>query len=144
MSEILIRPVEKSDLPFIYNSWLKSYKISLINRYMDDTQYFAYHHDVFEYILNKSTCKCMIAASPSDPQQILGYIVAEHWSAVVLMHWVYVKEAARNVGVARQLEQSVSVEGKPSAYTFFSRYNDKLSRERKYRYFPFYIAISEP
>ena len=143
ISEVTLRPFEKEDLPFIFNSWLKSFKTSLLNRYIDDSRYFKYHHDVFESILNRPTCVCLVAVSVKDPKQIFGYIVTESRPSVVLLHWVYVKDAKRNQGIAKLLEAGVTVAGVPSAYTMFNKYNDKLNRERKYHYFPYYIAISE-
>lgn len=95
-----IRDVTADDVPFIMSTWLKGLKFGnswfkLIN----DKIFFQVYHAFLQNLLIKPDTTIKIACLKSDPDVILGYAVytGDH------LHWVHVKKAWRNIGIARDL-----------------------------------------
>lgn len=88
------------DIPFILSTWLNGLKFgnSWFNL-IDKKIYFSVYHKVIEKILSKQGVIIKVACLKDAPDVILGYSVSEYNR----LHWVYVKKAWRNVGVAKTL-----------------------------------------
>ena len=91
-----LRPIIEDDLPFLYNSWLKSYRLSHFAEKVTNTIYFQDHHKLVERILQNS--KVLMACNPSDPSQLYGYVVASSVDDIIVVHFLYVKHTFRNMG----------------------------------------------
>lgn len=100
-AEIYIRDPHEADLPFIFNSWLRSFRNSSFCRYVDNTIYFTEHHKLVEKILKRSTVK--IACSPQNPEDVYGYICHENIDGFFVLHYAYTKQSFRNLGIFRAL-----------------------------------------
>ena len=100
-SPIRLRPSVEEDLPFIYNSWLKSYRFSHFGEKITNTIYFTDHHKVLENLIKQS--KVIVACNPEDPSQVYGYIVGGAREGVFLLHFLYVKHTFRNMGIGKTL-----------------------------------------
>lgn len=96
----MIRESVESDRPFILATWLKGLKFgSIWYKLIDDKIYYRVYHAVIETLLNKPGVVVKVACLKEDPQVILGYGVFENNK----IHWVQVKKAWRNIGIARSL-----------------------------------------
>lgn len=98
---IRVREAVADDAPFIFNSWLKSYKHSYFGKSMQNEVFFSEQHKVIEYLLKK--CKVYVASSEKDPTDIYGYICAEQVDGVFVLHYVYVKHTYRMLGIGTLL-----------------------------------------
>lgn len=97
---VAIRAAVKGDHPFIYSAWLQSLwagneLFKLIKRDL----YFKKYHDVVEALISLPDATVLIACLVEDPDIILGFS-ARHMDR---LHYVFVKEDWRNIGLARDL-----------------------------------------
>lgn len=66
--------------------------------------FFKNYNRVINHLLIKENVKVTLCCLKEDPDVILGYIVYETSpSNELILHWMYVKEAWRNLGIARGL-----------------------------------------
>lgn len=93
-----MRGGEPSDLPLVFNSWLKSYRKSDYARDTRTTAYFAAHAEVIRRILARG--EIVIACDADDVSHVYGYLVAE---APNVCHFVYVKYPYRAMGIGTRL-----------------------------------------
>jgi GNAT superfamily N-acetyltransferase len=98
---IAFRHTHAEDIPFIFNSWLQSYRHSIHVKNIANTVYFGEHHKVLERIMKRS--EAIIACDPTDQTQIFGYIVYEIITGVLVVHYAYVKLPYRKLGIMKQL-----------------------------------------
>lgn len=98
------RPAQESDYPLIYATWLRSlYYGSPHYKQMDRKDFFDSYKQVIALRLN--TSKVTVCCLTEDPDVVLGYSV----KADDVLHWVYVKRAWRQLGIAKQLIGDYSV-----------------------------------
>ncbi len=113
---IRLRPGTEADAPFIFNSWLKCNRHSRFALQMQNEVYFTQHHKLIEGLLRH--CSVVIACNPNDIAQIYGYAVGEKIDGHSVIHFIYVKESYRKLGIALTLLQSVGYElGLPYFFT---------------------------
>lgn len=94
-----IRSVSSKDIPFIYSSWLKSYKFGSDSmKNMRSSVFFENYREILDIILTKS--EILIACLKEDEDVILGYICYE---PTAIVHYCFIKEAFRNLGIASDL-----------------------------------------
>ena len=94
-----------SDTAFILATWLRGLRFgNSWYKLIDSQVYFAVYHAVLESILSQEKTVIKIACLQDDPEVILGF------SAYTgnRLHWVYVKQAWRNLGIARKLVPSTT------------------------------------
>lgn len=115
---IAMRGYLPEDENFIYKTWLDGLKYgNSPNKLDQDTDesnehWFKYAFEEIEYktfcekyrkiinhILSKSGVSVKLACLKEDPGVIVGYSVADR----DILHWVYVKVAWRNIGIASDL-----------------------------------------
>lgn len=95
---ISFREFYAADEPFIYASWMKGLRYgSPLYKMIDHEIYFKTYARIIKILLSKS--KVLIAALKQDPNVILGYSVFEDKK----LHWVFVKEDWRGIGLAKDL-----------------------------------------
>lgn len=94
------REATQADIPFIFSSWLNSYRNSIASRHITKTVYFEEHHKRIEVVAARSCV--IIAHDKDDPNQIFGWICVEPGN-VPIIHYVYVKHPYRKLGIARSL-----------------------------------------
>lgn len=100
-SQVQIRTANESDVPFIFNSWLKSYRSSNAAKNISNPVYFDFHHKLLENILQRSNV--LVLCDTADTAQVFGYIVAQDLDGVKVLHYAYVKFAFRGMGLANML-----------------------------------------
>jgi hypothetical protein len=99
VDRIRARQPRKQDVPFIYSSWLKSFRNSPLTRPMSNEIYYEEQHSLITDIMETSTT--IIISDSEDPDHILGYICASRNDGVLTVHYVYVKHTYRRMGLGK-------------------------------------------
>jgi GNAT superfamily N-acetyltransferase len=102
MSLCNYRSYHEDDRNFILNSWLKSYKDSMVCKEIPSEIYYETQRELVSKVLDGA--QVLVACSPESDKQIFGYIAYEHPG---LIHYIYVKFPYRKFGIGTSLmEQS--------------------------------------
>lgn len=136
-SNVIIRPGVVEDIRFIFNSWLKSYRDANAVAGVPNTLYFKGQHEVVERILARPGLLVLVACTPEDEKQILGYVVASETKAGTVLHWLYVKHPFRGFGIARELEKRAVHSSSSVQYSHRTKYVDGIVKRRGYIFNPF-------
>lgn len=97
---VTIRPPRPEDRAFIYATWLRGlYYGNPWFTQIDKDSYMASYHKILDQLFLKPDVDIKIACVTEDPELILGYSVSEP----SILHWVFVKQAWRRFGIAKQL-----------------------------------------
>jgi hypothetical protein len=101
--------IAATDKAFVYSTWLRNYKhSSYFAKRIKPHVFFKGHQAVIDHLLNKNSCKVFIASPKNDSETILGYLACEPSLSVV--HFTFVKEAFRNMGIAKALFKEAGVD----------------------------------
>lgn len=97
---IHLRSLTEADIPFIYNSWLKSCRKSYSD--LSNSEYFQMKkHECAEILKNSQV---LIACDKEDSNFILGYLVYNViLDEVCILHYAYVKAPNRKCGILKKL-----------------------------------------
>jgi hypothetical protein len=137
---IRIRKATEADVSFIFNSWLKSYRDSFFARGVASNMYFSEHHKVIERILK--TCEVYIACDDADAMNIYGWACAEFIDNTFVIHYSYVKQMYRFLGIANLLISQYKHNPEvASLYTHHTKYAEKICPRKSIFYSP-YIALT--
>lgn len=138
---IRLRLANDEDVPFIFNSWLKSYRTSNFSRSITNTVYFAEHHKLLERILK--TNKVVIACRDDDPSQICGWACAGITDNIFTLHYIYVKHPFRGFGVGKALLNAFEHDpSTASIFTHCTKTAERLAAKYNMIYHP-YILIND-
>ncbi len=96
-----IRALIDSDLPFIFNSWLKAYRNAKAVAEVNQNIYFSEHHKLIERLLKRG--KTLVVGAVGDPATVYGYINYEEVQGVFVLHFAYVKHDFRTLGLFKEL-----------------------------------------
>ena len=108
-----LRLATPEDIPFIYSTWLKSFKSdSKEGKSMRTTIFMKYYVKVIDHILQLPDTVINIACDKEDPFVIHGYIVCNKTT----IHYIYVKEVLRRLGLSKALIASQNL-GDDVVYT---------------------------
>lgn len=101
MNDVLeIRPAREADTNFIYSSWLRSYKWgNSFLRGLPDYLYYPHMTQLIDYLIKVRNVKIEVVCLREDSDIIVGYVVKEHRT----VHFLFVKEAWRKLGIAKSL-----------------------------------------
>jgi len=133
---ILLRNANKRDVPFITNSWLKSFReYGYFNISIGNRTYFMKHHMLLEELIPRSIM--IMAVNEENPDQILGWVCAEVVNTALVIHYLYIKGPFRGFGIARALyEKLVAVEEPPMIIsTHLTRQGRSIAKEKKIKGF---------
>lgn len=137
---IRIRPAMEEDIPFIFSTWLKSYRDSLFAQNISTTIYYAEHHKVVERLLK--SCSVFVACDDKDVSQLYGYICAENIDSILVVHYTYVKHSFRWLGIGRQLLNAIEHDQtKVSIFTHNTKICRILANKFNFVHSP-YIALT--
>lgn len=120
-----IRSMLDSDVNFILSTWLKSYYEELKRHglkgviYPKDDIFFQGHQERIKELLK--TASCDICTAPDDDHQIIGWIVYDKDS----IHYAYVKQVFRKMGVAKALISRALTARSYSHHTKYTRHINK-------------------
>lgn len=133
---IKLRPATEADAPFIFNSWLKCYRHSKAALQIQNEIYFQGQHRLIEGLVHRA--RFIIACNPADETQIYGYSCGETIEDVTCVHFIYVKEPYRKLGLACTLLAALGhVPGTPYLYTHKTHAAEKLEKKHAMVYHPF-------
>jgi hypothetical protein len=100
-SNIEIREANLDDLPFIYSTWLRSYRYaSQFAKKLSNAIFYEMHHKVIDGFISRGG-RVSVAHPVGEPGVILGYICVE--ANQPLIQYVYVKKSFRKLGIAKSL-----------------------------------------
>lgn len=97
---ITIRNGQEDDRAFIMATWLRGLYYG--NPWFEEIEkdnFMSKYHNIITNILSKPTTIIYMAVLESAPDTILGYSVTEP----KILHWVFVKEVWRRIGIAKRL-----------------------------------------
>lgn len=131
VNPICLRMSNTNDEPFIFNSWMKSFQSSPFANGLAPELYFKFQHKLIEEVFGCHMIK--VAHHADDPNQIFGYIAYEYSEPqTVVIHYCFVKQAFRKMGIAKQLWTAVVGE-LTSIYHTHQNENTKPAALRKLR-----------
>jgi GNAT superfamily N-acetyltransferase len=135
---IRLRTANQEDIPFIFNSWLKSYRSSTFAKGISSTVYFSEHHKVIRRIIDSSTI--IIACNEEEPSQIYGWICAGKTDGIFTLHYTYVKKPFRNFGLGKQLLNAFEHDPTYAAiYTHQTTHATRLAGKYNFVYHPYVL-----
>lgn len=139
---VTLRRAEEKDISFIFNSWLKSYRTSYFAKSIGNTIYFSEHHKVIEKLAK--TSEVLVACNSEDPDQIYGYMCAEKIDGIFCLHYVYIKQPFRRLGVGKLLLSSFDRDSEQaSVYTHHTKLAEKLAAKYNMIYHPYLLINVE-
>lgn len=139
-SKIRIRPANEEDIPMIFNSWLKSYRTSQFAQMIASSIYFSEHHKTIERILKAATV--LVACNDEDSSHIYGWICAHQVAGIFTLHYLYVKQPFRRMGLAHLLFNSFEHSEGAGVFTHHTRPMEAISKKYNLVYHP-YIYIND-
>ncbi len=100
-SLVKVRGAVAEDLPFILNSWLKSYRNSSVSLSIPNQVYYPGHTNRVKEILSNPSTVSLILVNSTDADQIMGYVIFDLNAPV--LHYLYVKQPFRKYGMGQFL-----------------------------------------
>lgn len=99
-----IRPATASDLPFILDSWCRSFRDSPYAGVIRNDDFHRVQRSTIAGLLGRGA-RVLVAAEPTTGR-ILGWLAHE---GTELLHYAYVKRPFRRLGVARRLLEAAGL-----------------------------------
>ena len=128
-----IRPMREGDVNFILSTWLKSYYEELRRNgskgvaYPKDDVFFQGHQEKIKETIKNG--ECFVCVAPDDENQIIGWIAM----SATAVHYCYVKQVFRQMGVAKQLMLLTQARITPIfSYSHYTRYSKYLNKGLQY------------
>ncbi len=141
--QIRLRNATDSDVPFIFNSWLKNFRTSPTTLGIASPVFYQQHHKVLEGLCKRASLT--VACNNTDIGQIYGYLCCEKVEDTLVIHFIYVKETFRRLGVARMLLEAQGWGPKmPIFYTHKTRMTIALSDKFPIVYNPYLMHYAYP
>ncbi len=101
----VIRSAIPEDIPFIYSTWLKSYRYdSALGKDCRNTVYYEEYKHVLDGILNDPETTIYVMTAADSPSLIFSYIVTNG----LTLHYAYTKEDFRRFGLVRRLVEGAT------------------------------------
>lgn len=99
---VMTRLAAPEDVNFIFATMLRGlyYGDSWFSKIPKDI-FMAHYHKVIEALLTHPSTVVSVACLKDDPEVVLGYAIANKTGEIA--HFVYVKSAWRNIGLAKSL-----------------------------------------
>jgi ribosomal protein S18 acetylase RimI-like enzyme len=139
---VRIRPVSQVDVPFIFNSWLKSFRGAFFAKDIHPKTYYGEHHKIVASLLQ--TCTTYVACDDNDPTNIYGFVCGEYMDGAFVLHYIYVKHTFRNFGIATKLIQKFPIAAPGiSFYTHHNAVSQKIAIAYNFLYSPYLAFLPE-
>lgn len=133
MADFAVRRATPKDMPFVLQSWTRSYAREvdpgpLYPRAIAD----AVHASV-TCLLARPGVELAIATNPSNEWFIFGYVCFERTATGPVLHWVYVKDLYRGMDIGSDLVAYARGDSPgPLRYTYKTRAAARLVPEAEY------------
>jgi RimJ/RimL family protein N-acetyltransferase len=139
----LFRPYIESDLNFIKSSWASSYyKGANYQDHLSPDEFHSRHRLIRDRILSKPNTAIIICASKElNPEIIMGWVLVERpeKSPGFILHYVYVKQAFKSEGIAREL-LSLALPQTPVLVTHLTEKASRIMANNKIKYLNFHFT----
>lgn len=134
INEVTVRMAVKEDLPFIYSTWLKSYRYgSQFAKKLTNKVYYEWHHKLIERLFARGA-NCFVVVDSSDISVLYGYVVIEG----PVMHFSYIKKPFRNLGLFNKLIETSGIKSGP--FTHYTEFCDEyLKKHEGWEYNPYLV-----
>ena len=133
---VAMRMANETDLPFIFNAWLKSHKNSRFAKDIDSTIYFQEHHNLIEKLLKRYDT--VVICSKDDPEHIYGFANGGSTEGIFTLNYIYVKHTFRNMGIATTLFNAFEHDSASAGiYTHSNHFSAKMDRKYAMIYHPY-------
>lgn len=143
IEDITIRDFGPDDIPFIFSTWLKCYKHQsyFAKRIRYDT-FFEHHHKIVDDILNRESISVKLAVLKDDESLILGYVAFEQDKDTAI-HFLFVKQAFRRMGIARALLNELDCDLNGVTFSHWTYDFDHILRKYPEMQYNPYLAFKE-
>lgn len=111
-----VRAAHNLDIPFLTDSWLKSFQGSYHVKKLPAWLYRQQHHKIVTQLLARSLV--LVACDEAAPNVIWGWTCAEMINDTLVVHYTYVKEAFRGFGIASKLIAELLAHETPEALVY--------------------------
>ena len=101
MGDLQIRYASDADINMITSNWLESFRDGYFNATVSNRVYFNQHHKILEALLPR--CMVLVACHPENPSIGLGWMACESMDRHLVIHYMYTRRSARQMGVAKAL-----------------------------------------
>lgn len=109
--EVAVRRMRPGDEPFVFRSWLKSCRRCERHRNLPSSVYYGDAHEQVERLLAAPVVAVHLAVAPADATQFYGFICTEILAgATRILHFAFVKGAARRRGVFRSMARGAGLD----------------------------------
>ena len=138
--KITIRPMVPLDLNFILSTWLKSYKYSsdMVRRMRDEEYFKTYEPMLKEIIANSSP---LIACLTAESDVILGYMIRQYQAEANCIHYCFVKESWRKLGIFKMLLKAADFQGKVYFSHWTAPVNSLTNKYPDFIYNPYRLGV---
>lgn len=135
MTEVKIRPAKGSDIAFIYSTWLNSYRNdSSIGLSVRKSVFFDNYQLILDQLMDSS--ETIIACQPDEENVVYGFMTFDPKT----IHYAFVKEAFRRLGIAKSLFQYAFTENLDRiSITHKTKYAQFLCTKFNYNPFQLYL-----
>ncbi len=116
-----LRRLQPQDHNFVLDTWLRSHRQTPWGLSMLEAIYFRNHRRRVLAALERSTT--VVSCDPEFEDQIFGYIVLEDHGEMACVHYMYLKDLYRGMGIGKQMMELIP----QASYLFYSH----QSRRRK-------------
>lgn len=141
-SSYTFRPYLNDDIPFIQNSWGSSYyKGANYSKYLSPEEFHKSHRPIRESLFKKPNIAIVLAVAEKDSSLILGWVAVEKpaKSPVTILHYIYVKQAFKDLGIASELLHKVTNHNSV-LYTHLTDKAERLMHKKRQKYFNYHYC----
>jgi hypothetical protein len=117
---VAFRAMTAADVPFVMDTWSKCWRVSPWAGTIPNNRIHEIVRETVAGLLSRGA-RVEIACAKSDPDKILGYTCHEHLPESTVIHWTYVKDPYRQMGLATELIERNAPQGTPRYYTHRTR-----------------------
>lgn len=136
------RPYTTTDIPFVQNSWGSSYyKGSSYHTVLTPDEFHAFHKITRDSFFHRPQAAVILCVSKEDPDLIMGWIAVEKpvKSPGIVIHYVYVKQAFKGLGMASALLEKVCGDG-PVLFTHLTERANRMMIRNPDKFQDFFYA----
>lgn len=137
-SPATIREAVEADIPFIFNSWLKSYRGSAATKTISNAVYYQFQHKLIESLLRR--CTVLVLCEAGDTNQLLGYLVFETVEGIPVLHYCYIKHSFRKLSLCNKLLQQIDL-SKGAFYTHETPNSMRMCAKKGLIYNPYLATL---
>ena len=135
---VKLRDATEEDIEFIFSSWLKSYRGSLLYSKVQSSIYYPEMHKLVEKLL--INFPVVIACDVNEPSTIYGWICAGEVQGVFCLHYIYVKHLYRRFGIGSMLFNHFKHdETAAGIYTHTTKVADEIAKRYGMIHHPFIL-----